>query len=139
VSMSPYGDTDLREAFRTLGDEARQNAPPFSRLASTEALRARRQRRRWRRAAWAIVTAAIVIPSLLVLRVRTENALDYERFTARTGIDLGEVSWQAPSDFLFDVPTSDLLRTLPVPGRATSAPLPNSTQLPDASGPPHRS
>ena len=104
-------DRDLRDSFKALGGSLRATVPPFEELASREALHAARWRRRRRRGALLAIVAAI--PAFLVLHARTDRALDYERFTALTGIDLGKVTWEAPSDFLLDVPGRDLLRGVP--------------------------
>lgn len=137
--MSSSDDTDLREAFRALRDEARRSAPSFSGLTSPEAWRAGRRSRLRRRGALAVLmTAAVTVLALVVVRVPAKP-LDYERFTAETGIDLGEVGWQAPSDFLLEIPGADLLRTLPVQDRIPPAPVPDGARLPDTSAPPFRS
>lgn len=113
--MNADDDTDLRQAFRALGDETQANAPAFARLASPEALRAAR-RRHWRGRA-TFFAAAVVIPAFFILSTRSDETVDYARFTALTGIDLGEVTWEAPSDFLLEVPGRDMLRTVPLTDR----------------------
>jgi hypothetical protein len=109
--MNGHDDGDLREAFKALGGAQGASAPNFDQLTSMDAARAARWRQRRRRAA--LLAAAVIIPTVLVLQRRAERGLDYEQFTALTGLDLGEVSWEAPSDFLLDVPGSELLRGVP--------------------------
>ena len=110
--MNADEDRDLKDAFAALGSRVPASEPSFRQLTSGEALNAARWRRRHRRIALLLVVA--VIPAFLAVRARTDRALDYERFTALTGIDLNEVTWEAPSDFLLDVPGRDLLRRVPL-------------------------
>jgi hypothetical protein len=105
-------DDDLRTGFDALRRETWASAPTFASLTSTIAMNASRRRHRRRRGA--VLVAAIVIPTVLVLRARSDRGLDFERFTAVTGIDPGKVTWRAPSDFLLDVPGRDLLRRVPL-------------------------
>ena len=109
--MNTDDDRDLKDAFAALGRTG-ANGPSFHQLTSGEALNAARWRQRRRRAALLAVVA--VIPAFFVFRARTDRAFDYGRFTALTGIDLNEVTWEAPSDFLLDVPGRDLLRRVPI-------------------------
>lgn len=108
--MNGHNDRDLKDAFEALG--VRTAEPSFQQLTSREALNAARWRQRHRRIALLIVVAAI--PAFLVINARSDHVLDYERFTALTGIDLKEVTWEAPSDFLLDVPGRDLLSGVPL-------------------------
>jgi len=110
--MTANDDRDLKDAFEALGSSVRATEPSFHQLTSREALNSARWRQRRHRAALLAVVA--VIPALFVLRPRSDRALDYERFTALTGIDLNEVTWEAPSDFLLDFPGRDLLRRVPL-------------------------
>ena len=110
--MSTGDDRDLKDAFDALGRRARFSAPSFDQMTSREALTATRWRQRGRRVA--LLAVVVVIPSLFALRARDDRGLDYERFTALTGIDLNEVTWEAPSDFLLDFPGRDLLRRVPI-------------------------
>ena len=110
--MSTGDNRDLKDAFDALGRQVRFAAPAFDQMTSREALNAARWRQRGRRAALLAVVA--VIPAFFALRARDDRGLDYERFTALTGIDLNEVTWEAPSDFLLDVPGRDLLRRVPI-------------------------
>ena len=109
--MNAEDDRDLKDAFQALG-RARATEPSFDQLTSREALNSARWRQRRRRAALLAVVA--VIPAFLAVRARTDRTFDSERFTALTGIDLNEVTWEAPSDFLLDVPGRDLLRRVPI-------------------------
>ena len=135
--MNRDDDRDLRDAFEALGSSVRAIEPSFHQMISREALGEARWRRRRRRAAGAALLAVVVvIPAFLALRARTDRALDYERFTALTGIDLKEVTWEAPSDFLLDFPGRDLLTRIPIIEIRTPAlapdnvrpPVPNDTQ-----------
>lgn len=128
--MTAPDDRDLRDAFKALGSHVDATAPAFGELASRAALTAARWRRR--RHQGVLLAAAILIPSVLVLRARVDRGLDYERFTALTGLDLGEVSWEAPSDFLLDVPGRDLLRRIPIIEIQLPALAPDSARSPDS-------
>jgi hypothetical protein len=105
-------DRELKAAFEVLGSSLRATEPSFHQLTSREALNAARWRQRRRRAA--LLAVVIAMTAFFALRPRTDRALDYERFTALTGIDLGEVTWEAPSDFLLNFPGRDLLRVVPL-------------------------
>jgi hypothetical protein len=92
-------------------------------------------RRRHRRRRGALLVAAIVIPAFIAIRARSERVPDFERFTALTGLDPGEVTWHAPSDFLLDIPGRELLRTVPIieihaPLRVDSVRTPDSSITP---------
>jgi len=105
-------DDNFRAAFDALRRQTQASAPSFVSLTSSTAMDASRRRHRRRRGA--LLVAAIVIPTVLVLRARSERGPDFERFTDLTGIDPGEVTWRAPSDFLLEVPGRDLLRRVPL-------------------------
>ncbi len=105
-------DRDLKEAFRALGSSQQTAESSFDEMTSPGALKAARSRRRQRRAA--LLAAAVVVTAFLVFRAQSDRALDYERFTALTGLDLNAVTWEAPSDFLLDFPGRDLLRRVPL-------------------------
>jgi hypothetical protein len=109
--MNGAGDDDVKRAFETLGSQVTAGAPSFAALASDEALRSARRRHRRRRGLVATMGIAALV---LATRDRGAGDFDYDRFTALTGIDLGEVTWTAPSDYLLDVPGSDLLGSVPV-------------------------
>lgn len=128
--MTAADDRDLKDAFGALGGQVRATVPSFDQLASREALNAARWQQRRRRAA--LVTVVVVVPAFLVLRDRTDHSLDYERFTALTGIDLNEVTWEAPSDFLLDFPGRDLLRRVPVIEIQAPALAPDTARPPDS-------
>ena len=126
--MTADDDRDLKVAFDALGRQVRFAAPAFDQMTSREALNAARWRQRGRRAALLAIVA--VIPAFLVFRARADRDLDYERFTALTGIDLNEVTWEAPSDFLLDFPGRDLLRRVPIIEVHTPAFAPDSVRPP---------
>jgi len=129
--MKPDDDRDLRDAFKALGSSVRATGPSFHQMIAREALDESRWRRRRRRAAGAALLAvAVVIPAFLALSARTDRALDYERFTSLTGIDLKEVTWEAPSDFLLDFPGRDLLSRVPIIEIRTPVIAPDSVRSP---------
>jgi len=129
--MKSDDDRDLRDAFEALGTSVRATEPPFHQMIARAALDEARWRRRRRQAAGAaLLAAAVVIPAFLALSARTDRALDYERFTALTGIDLNEVTWEAPSDFLLDVPGRDLLTRVPTIEIRTPALAPENVRPP---------
>lgn len=109
--MSGVDDRDVRRAFETLGRQVTASAPSFAALTSNEALRSARWRRRRRTGFVATIGIAAMV---LATRVQPTGDFDFDKFTALTGIDLGEVTWTAPSDFLLDVPGSDLLGSVPI-------------------------
>lgn len=135
--MSADDDRDLRDAFEALGSRVRATGPSFHQVTSREALDAARWRRRGRQAA--LLAVAAVIPAFLALRARPDRALDYERFTVLTGIDLNEVTWEAPSDFLLDFPGRDLLRRVPMIEIRAPAIVPDSVRPPDSNDTKRRS
>jgi hypothetical protein len=102
---------DLRRAFSALDRTMQGSAPSFAELTNAAALNTARRRHRGRRAS--LLIAAVAVPVFFVVRARSAQGFDFERFSALTGLDPGAVSWQAPSDFLLAVPGSDLLRTIP--------------------------
>jgi len=131
--MNTDDDRDLRDAFEALGSRVRPTEPSFHQMTSREALEvARWQRRRRRTAGAVLLSVAVAIPAFLAVRARTDHALDYERFTMLTGIDLKEVTWEAPSDFLLDFPGRDLLRGVPIIEIRTPALAPDSIRPPDS-------
>lgn len=135
--MNGDDDRDLKDAFEALGSRARAAEPSFHQLTSREALDGARWRRRRR---WAAALAvAVAIPAFLAVHARTDRALDYERFTALTGIDLKEVTWEAPSDFLLDFPGRDLLSRVPIIEIRTPALAPDSVRPPDSNDSKRRS
>lgn len=130
--MSESDDEKLRNAFDALRRETQASDPSFASLTAPHALEAQRWRRRRRRIA---IMAAAIIAGAFIWHPRANNEPDFERFTALTGIDPGQVTWRAPSDFLLEVPGRDLLRKVPlidIQAPALSAdsvrpPDPNST------------
>lgn len=135
--MTTNDDRDLKDAFKALGSQVRASAPSFQQLSSRETLNAARWRKRRRRAGR--VTVAIGIGAFLAIRGWPERTLDFERFTALTGIDLNEVTWEAPSDFLLDVPGRDLLRRVPLIEIQVPTPTSDSTRPQDSSDSKRRS
>lgn len=128
--MNADDDRDLRDAFTALGRSVRTTGLSFHQVTSREALNAARWRQRRHRVA--LLAVVVVIPAFFALRARTDRALDYERFTALTGIDLGEVTWEAPSDFLLDIPGRDLLRGVPLIEVQAPALAPDSIRSSDS-------
>jgi hypothetical protein len=135
--MTAYEDRDLRDAYLALGREEQAIGPSFEQLTSREALNAARWRQRRRQSA--LLALVVVIPAFLVIRARTDRALDYDRFTALTGIDLNEVTWKAPSDFLLDFPGRDLLRRVPLIETRAPTVAPDSARSPDSNDTQRRS
>ena len=120
-----HDDRDLRQAFGAL-KSTRQVTPSVADLTSPSAQN-RWQRRRLAKRAM-VVMAAIAIPSLWVMNSREPAMPDFERFTALTGLDPGEVTWVAPSDVLLDVPGRNLLTDVPLIGVQLPALPPDSAQ-----------
>ena len=108
--MNGSPDDDLRSAFAAL--ERDRSGPSFAELTDPRALDGTRRRHRRRRGALSL--AVLAVAAIVALCARSGTGPDFDRFTALTGIDLGEVTWRAPSDFLLDVPGRDLLRTTPL-------------------------
>jgi hypothetical protein len=123
-------DRDLQDAFHALGSSVPTAGPSFEELTSRKALHVARWRHRRSRAA--LLAVAVAVPAFLALRAKSDGALDYERFTALTGLDLSEVTWEAPSDFLLDVPGRDLLRTIPLIETQAPALAPDSARSSDS-------
>ncbi len=121
-------DRDLIAAFESLKSD-RQLFPSVADLTSNDARRRNRRRRMVRMAA---LVAMIATPLLLAYASRREPSIDYQKFTALTGLDLGEVTWRAPSDFLLDIPGDDLLSTVPLIHTRIPVILPDSLRLPDS-------
>lgn len=135
--MNDPRDDDLHEAFETLGRHQQTSLPSFADLTSTKVMNASRRRRRRRRGA--LLAAVIMVPAFLALRARSEHGPDFERFTALTGIDPGQVTWRAPSDFLLDVPGRDLLRRVPLIEIQARPLSPDSARPPDSNATKRRS
>ena len=110
--MSELRDENLSAAFDALRSDTVASAPSFASLTSPLAMNTWRRRQRRRRGA--LLAVAIILPLFLALWPRAPREPDFERFTALTGLDPGEVTWRAPSDFLLDIPGSELLRTVPL-------------------------
>jgi hypothetical protein len=135
--VSADDDRDLTGAFRALGGQAWQDAPTFQELTSREALNQLRRERRGRRVALLIVLVAI--SGVLTARGVAGRGMDYERFTALTGLDLGEVTWEAPSDFLLNYPGRNLLRTVPLTEIALPSIAPDEARAPNSNDTTRRS
>ena len=127
--MTESDDEALRAAFDSLQRYMRAAALPFASLTAPHALEARRWRHRRRRIA---IVAAVIVAAALIWRPRASSELDFERFAALTGIDPGQVTWRAPSDFLLDVPGQNLLRTVPLIEIQAPALPADSAGLPDS-------
>ena len=124
-----YDDLDLRQAFDALKG-VRDEMPSVADLTTPVVQNQWRRRRLTKRSI--ILAATIAIPALWLMQSREPAMPDFERFTALTGIDPGEVTWIAPSDVLLDVPGSDLLRTVPVIEILLPAMAPDTAQSPDS-------
>ena len=135
--MTDSHDEKLREAFDSLRRATPASAVSFESLMSPAAMHSWRRRNRRRRGA--VLAVAIIIPTLIAIRARSERVPDFERFTALTGIDLGQVTWRAPSDFLLDVPGRDLLRRVPLLEIQALTPVPDSARPPDSNATKRRS
>jgi hypothetical protein len=135
--MNDSHDRDLRDAFEALNREVRATAGSFADLTSPQALSVARGRRRSRRSA--LLVAAILISVSLALRARSAPSFDFERFSALTGIDPGQVTWRAPSDFLLDTPGRDLLRRVPLIEVRAPSLVPDTTRPPDSNDTKRRS
>jgi hypothetical protein len=128
--MNDTHDVDLKVAFNALGGQLSKSVPPFDQLTSRDALNVARWRRRRRLATMALM--AVAVPAFLIYRVSNAPALDYDRFTALTGLDLSEVTWEAPSDFLLEFPGRDLLRSVPLVDIQTPVIAPDTARSPDS-------
>ena len=124
-----HDDRDLHQAFDALRG-ARDEMPSVAELTSPLVRNQWRRRRLAARAA--IVSAVIAIPALWLAKSREPAMPDFERFTALTGLDPGEVTWTAPSDVLLDVPGNDLLRAVPVIEIQFPVISPDTSQSPDS-------
>jgi hypothetical protein len=104
--MTANHDARLRDAFQALRQEDATGVPSFA--ATLAAARARTPhaprpvRPRWHFAA----AAAAVVASVLVVLLLT-----------RRGQHDAVLRWEAPTDFLLQLPNADLLRTVPQLGR----------------------
>ena len=134
--MSEFNDAKLREAFDALSHVAPAGAPSFASLTSPRAIQNWKRTRR--RRSVALIVIALLLPTALIVRASRARGPDFERFTALTGLDPGQVTWRAPSDFLLDIPGRDLLRTIPWTG-VLSPTLPSDSPRADSSVTPRRS
>jgi hypothetical protein len=100
--MTERDDHDLHDRFQELRREDLEHATPFmTMLATARARRTVPPRRGALRLAPAVV-AAVALFFLLSRRHRDG-----------VPIDLATVRWQAPTDFLLQLPGEELLRTVP--------------------------
>lgn len=127
--MTERHDDDLRAAFNALRCDVANSEPSFASLTSATAMNVARRRHRNRRIA---MVAAVILPVAFTLRPRANNEPDFARFTALTGIDPGQVTWRAPSDFLLEVPGRDLLRRVPLIEIQAPTSVPDSARPPDS-------
>jgi hypothetical protein len=106
--MTERNDYDLGDHFHALRREDAAAAPPFhATLAAARARAAAPPRlRRLRLAAGAVVAAGVAL-ALLFTRPHRHGVT----------IDLATVRWEAPTDFLLELPGDTLLRALPELGR----------------------
>jgi hypothetical protein len=107
-------DRDLRALFQRQRQKDRAAGPAFERvIAGTRRPEAPRGRIRPRFAMAAAATVVLVAGTLAVLQ---ERGLTGDR---RAGLLLSGLTtsvWRAPTDFLLDMPQSDLTRTVPTFG-----------------------
>ena len=101
--MIERDDHHVKQAFEALRREDAAATPPFA--ATIAAARARRMARPRRRALG--LAAVIVVVAVVVVSLRRE------RDGVRLEIDLATVRWQAPTDFLLNLPGDELLRSVP--------------------------
>lgn len=132
--MTGRPDDDLRAAFAELRHD--RFAPSFAELTATDALDAVRRRHRRRRGVL-LGTAAIMVV-VVAVRARSDGEPDFARFTALTGIDLGQVTWTAPTDFLLETPGRRLLRSVPPIEVHVPLPSPDSIRSTDSNTTPRR-
>ena len=104
----------LAAAYKVDGDLGCIRVPDdvasFQDLTSRRALDEWRRRRRVRQG---VMAGVVVLASVLLLQARPGDPIDYEGFVATTGLDLGAVTWEAPTDFLLDTPGGDLVDDVP--------------------------
>ena len=101
--MIERDDHHVEQAFEALRREGAAGTPPFA--ATIAAARARRTARPRRRALG--LAAALVVVAIVFIAIRRERA------GVRLEIDLATVRWQAPTDFLLNLPGDELLRSVP--------------------------
>jgi len=97
-------DHHVKQVFEALRREDAAGAPPFP--ATIAAARARRTARP-RRRALGLAAAVIVVVAVVVISTWRD------RSGVRLEIDLATVRWQAPTDFLLNLPGNELLRSVP--------------------------
>ena len=101
--MMERDDHHVKQVYEALRREDAAATPPFA--ATIAAARARRMARPRRRALG--LAAVIVVVAVVVVSLRRE------RDGVRLEIDLATVRWQAPTDFLLNLPGDELLRSVP--------------------------
>ncbi len=104
------GDDDLRAWFDALRAEDRARAPAFDALLQNA--RAAGPRRRWLRLAVPLAAAA-GLAALLIARTPDSADAVFREAVVAWSTDPALGAWRSPTDFLLDVPGSDLLRTTP--------------------------
>jgi hypothetical protein len=107
--MNERNDHHVKHAFEALRREATEVTPPF---ASTVAAARARQGVAPRRGALGLA-AVLVLAIVAVVAVSTWRGPQ----GGRLEIDLATVRWQAPTDFLLNLPGDELLRSVPQLGR----------------------
>jgi len=107
--MSERDEHDLRDRFQRLRREDMAGVTPFrATLAAAVRPAASPRPPALRMVAAAAVIAALAVTVVLATRGRRGIP-----------IDLARAQWQAPSDFLLQVPGAELLRSVPRLGRVT--------------------
>ena len=108
--MSEHDDHDLRDWFQRLRREDVAGVTSFhATLAAAAARRAASPRAPALRVA-AVAAFIAVLAVAVALAIRGRRGIP---------IDLAAARWEAPSDFLLQVPGAELLRTVPELGRVT--------------------
>lgn len=107
------GDSELREIFQAARREAERRAPPFERMWR-DASRGSPPARRWvPRLATAGAALLLAAAGFVALRSSRPASLSAEDIAALETIE----RWQAPTDFLNDVPLLDILDSVPSLGQ----------------------
>jgi hypothetical protein len=100
--MIDRDDERLRDGFQALRREDSGSVPGFA--ATLAAARSRSVRPRWLRTAH-VAAAAVAAAGLLVLLLTRREQQE------------AVLRWEAPTDFLLQLPNAELLRTVPQLGR----------------------
>ena len=122
--MTHDHDHDLRERFAALRDEETSRAPDFD--ATVRAARKTGGTSRSRPAAWKVAAAAAIVIATGVALVAERERVTTSVIapSAKPGAAGGAapttaarpVLWRGPTDFLLEMPDSDLLGTIPALG-----------------------